>query len=270
MATTRRGSENGAPHPILDPRDLKFCRNQCTAHWEPKDDPFLWRGRLGFARWGIAELILMGGGAAIMTSLFASAAILHPWCWIGAVLFGVLTGLVVWFFRDPTRKIPDAPGLIVSPADGKICEITRLENDPFIGGPSVRIGIFLSIFNVHINRAPTASRVVELRYHPGPFLNALDPTSAWKNENMWIGLEESAAPYRRMIVRAIAGAYARRIVCDLKPGDDLQRGQQTGMIKLGSRTELILPDLPELRIETQVGDCVCAGTSILARFAETE
>ena len=131
---------------------------------------------------------------------------------------------------------------MVSPADGKVVEITRLEHDEFIGGPAVRIGIFLSIFNVHLNRAPVACRVIALRYSPGEFLNALKPESAMRNENMWIGLEEEAPPHRRMVVRQISGAIARRIVCDLRPGEVLGRGQKFGMIKLGSRTELILPD----------------------------
>ncbi len=110
----------------------------------------------------------------------------------------------------------------------------------------MRIGIFLSIFNVHLNRAPATSRVIALRYHPGEFLNALDPQCLVRNENMWIGLEEDEPPHRRMVVRQIAGAYARRIVCALRPGEVVARGGKIGMIKLGSRTELILPDEPGL------------------------
>ena len=274
MASLRHGSTDGASHEILDPRDLKFCRNLCTASWDASDDPFRHRGEHGFARWGLAELWLLGGGSLLVAVSLLVATWCCPtfrlWTAIGASVFAILAALFIWFFRDPDRTIPQAPGLIVSPADGKICEITHLENDPFIEGPAVRIGIFLSIFNVHLNRSPAQGRVLELRYHPGPFLNALDPTSAWKNENMWIGLEEPAAPYRRMIVRAIAGAYARRIVCELRPGDRLERGQKTGMIKLGSRTELILPDVPELRILTKVGERVRAGASSLAQFETCE
>ena len=125
-------------------------------------------------------------------------------------------------------------------------EITRLAHDEFIGGPAVRIGIFLSIFNVHLNRAPAESRVIALRYSPGEFLNALNPESAIRNENTWIGLEEESPPHRRMVVRQISGAIARRIVCDLRPGEVLARGQKFGMIKLGSRTELIIPDSDDL------------------------
>jgi phosphatidylserine decarboxylase len=167
------------------------------------------------------------------------------------------------------RAIPTAPALLVAPADGKVVEITRLDHDEFIGGPAVRIGIFLSIFNVHLNRAPAASRVMALRYSPGEFLNALNPQSAMRNENTWIGLEEQSPPHRRMIVRQISGTIARRIVCDLRPGESLARGQKIGMIKFGSRTELILPDANGLRIEVSLGQRILAGTTIMARYDAT-
>jgi phosphatidylserine decarboxylase len=260
MAQRRRGDPSAAPHEILDPRDLKYCRNVCDCHWEPGDDPFQWRSRIPFARWGLAELQLMGGPLLALTVWAAWA------CWYLALVPAVLLGLVVWFFRDPHRRVPHDPGTVVSPADGKIAEITRLEHHEFVGGPALRIGIFLSIFNVHINRAPGRSRVIALRYHPGKFLNALDPASALYNEAMWIGLEEDQPPYRRMVVRQIAGAIARRIVCALRPGDILERGERFGMIKLGSRTELILSDTPGLQVTATVGQKVKAGSSVLARY----
>lgn len=262
MAELRQGDGRGAPHEILDPRDLKYCRNLCQCSWRACDDPFRWRDRLPFARWGLAEMQLMGWPLLALTVL---AAYWMPYL---AVIPAVLLGLVVYFFRDPPRVIPDAPGVVVSPADGKIAEITRLDHDEFIGGPAVRIGIFLSIFNVHLNRSPVAARVVALRYWPGEFLNALDPESALRNENMWIGLEEETPPYRRMIVRQIAGAIARRIVCALRPGDLLAPGEKVGMIKLGSRTELILADAEDLKIEIQLGDRVRAGRTIMARYRD--
>ena len=138
-----------------------------------------------------------------------------------------MLGLIVYFFRDPPRRVPQEPGLLVSPADGKVVEITPLEHDEFVGGPAVRIGIFLSIFNVHLNRSPAAARVIALRYSPGEFLNALRPESALRNENMWIGLEEESPPHRRMVVRQISGAIARRIVCDLRPGEVARRGDKS-------------------------------------------
>jgi phosphatidylserine decarboxylase len=265
MAELRHGSADGAPHEILDPRDLKFCRNQCTCDWKAAADPFRWREKLPFARWGLAELQIMGWPLLAITIL--TVYLSWPTYWSAlAVVPAALLGLVVYFFRDPPRRVPSEVGLIVSPADGKIAEITRLEHDEFIGGPAVRIGIFLSIFNVHINRAPVESRVIELPYTPGEFLNALKPESAWRNENTWIGLEEQSSPYRRMIVRQISGQFARRIVCNLRPGEVVPRGHKFGMIKLGSRTELILPDSEDLKIEVEIGQKVKAGATIMAKW----
>ncbi len=181
----------------------------------------------------------------------------------------VLGLFIVWFFRNPRRDIPQAPGLVVSPADGKVVHIAEIEHDDFLGGPAVEIGIFLSIFNVHINRVPVAARVIGLRYRKGKFLNALRPESARENEQLAVRIEESTAPHRRMIVRQITGAIARRIVCWVKPGDELAPGEQFGMIKLGSRTELVMPREPGLRIETRLGDMVQAGSSVLVRYEDT-
>lgn len=260
MAEKRQGSTAGAPHEILDPRDLKYCRNLCTCHWLESDDPFSWRDRLPFARWGLAEMQIFGW------PLLALTVLLGYFCWYLAWIPAVLFCLVVWFFRDPPRKVPQVAGIHVSPADGKICEITRLDHDEFIGGPAVRIGIFLSIFNVHLNRTSAAARVIALKYSRGEFLNALNPQSALRNENIWIGLEETEPPRRRFIVRPIAGAIARRIVCVLRTGDELARGEKFGMIKLGSRTELILPEEENLQICIKVGERVKAGSTIIAQY----
>ena len=132
----------------------------------------------------------------------------------------------------------------------------------------MRIGIFLSIFNVHINRAPADCRVIRLRYHPGEFLNAMNPASSLRNEALWIGLEEEAAPHRRLIVRQVAGLIARRIVCELRSGERVERGHKFGMIKFGSRTELIFPDETGLKIEAQLGQTVYGGSSVLAQYAD--
>ncbi|REK12470.1 MAG: phosphatidylserine decarboxylase family protein [Planctomycetota bacterium] len=261
MAALRQGSDEGAPHAILDPRDLKYCRNQCTCDWDPADDPFRWRERLPFARWGLAELQLMGWPLFV---LLLVGGWFHPAL---ALVPAVLLAFVLYFFRDPPRSVPQEPGLLVSPADGTIAEVARLDHDPFVGGPAVRIGIFLSIFNVHINRAPAAARVIRLRYEPGLFLNALNPESALKNENLTIGLETTDSPRRRMVVRQIAGLIARRIVCNLRSGELVARGHKFGMIKLGSRTELVLPDEAGLEVLTRVGQKVKGGSTVLARYA---
>ena len=262
MDVLRRGEVEGAPHEILDPRDLKYCCNLCTAHWEPEDDPFRWRESLPFARWGLAELLLMGLPLLLLTFLLGYLS--EPWCWLMLVP-AVMLGLVVYFFRDPPRAIPEDADAIVAPADGTIAEITELDHYEFFDGPAVRIGIFLSIFNVHINRAPRHARVVEMNYKPGEFLNAMNPESALRNEYIWIGLEEIEQPNRKLAVRAISGLIARRIVCILKPGQEVQRGEKFGMIKLGSRTELILPR-DSVRVEVELGQKVKAGSTVFARY----
>jgi phosphatidylserine decarboxylase len=198
--------------------------------------------------------------------LLASAAAWYFADWHWSLIPAALLLFVLYFFRDPHRAISVGDHLLVSPADGTVVEVTRLERDEFVGGPAVRIGIFLSIFNVHLNRAPAAARVIALRYLPGRFLNAMRPESATQNEAMWIGLESESPPHRRIVVRQIAGLIARKIVCPLRPGEVLAQGQRIGMIKFGSRTELILPDEPGLEIAVKPGDAVRGGSDVLARY----
>lgn len=274
MAALRKGDFNPCPHEVLDPRDLKFFRNQGGYYWEPQDDPFRWRDRIPFARVGLAELLVFSvltfGPAAALAAVLASAGDLGPlgtFGWVLVAALAVCGALIVWFFRDPHRVVPVEPGLVVSPADGLVVAIDELEHDEFVGGPAVQIGIFLSIFNVHMNRAPVAGRVVGLRYKPGKYLNALRAASAKENEQLAVRMQEAEAPYRRYVVRQITGAIARRIVCWLKPGDALARGERFGMIKLGSRTELVLPREAGLLIRTTLGQKVKAGATVLAQYA---
>jgi phosphatidylserine decarboxylase len=264
MRRLRRGEENRCPHEVLDPRDVKFYRNQGGYYWDREDDPFTWRDRLPFARVGLAELLVIGGGLVVLALVLLA---IQPWL---AVAPAITAALVIWFFRNPRRTPPPEAGLVLAPADGKIVAVDELEHDDYLGGPAVQIGIFLSIFNVHINRTPAAARVIGLTYRPGKFLNALLPRSAQENEQLAVRLEESEAPHRRFVVRQIAGAIARRIVCWVAPGDELARGEQFGMIKLGSRTELVLPQEGSLVLEAKVGDRVKAGKTILARYRPVE
>jgi phosphatidylserine decarboxylase len=262
MAALRRGDAAGAPHEILDPRDLKYCSNQCTAHWAPEDDPFRWRDRLPVTRWGLAELQIMGWPMVALSLAIGAPG--PPWCWFALAPLVVLCWLV-YFFRDPRREIPADPLAVVSPADGTIAEVAEVDHYDFLDGPAVRVGIFLSIFNVHLNRAPRAGHVVGMHYKPGEFLNALNPESALRNEFMWIGFEDAERPGVRFAVRQISGLIARRIVCALRPGQAVSRGEKFGMIKLGSRTELVLPR-DAVRVDVKVGDKVQAGSTVLARF----
>lgn len=269
MAATRKGDRNACPFEVLDPRDLKFFRNQDGYWWSREDDPFTNRDRLPFARVGLMELWLISGFFfAAAAGSACGARVFTPWLWLVCAICAFLGGCIVWFFRNPHREIPTDAGLAVSPADGKVVLIEEIPHDEFIGGPAVLIGIFLSIFNVHINRTPVPARVIGLRYRKGKFLNALRPESARENEQLAVRIEENRPPYRRMIVRQITGQIARRIVCWIKPGDELTAGEQFGMIKLGSRTELVLPREPGLEILVKVGQHVRAGSSVLARFPE--
>jgi phosphatidylserine decarboxylase len=263
MRRLRRGKAGGCPYEPLDPRDVKFFRNQGGYDWAPEDDPFAWRDRLPFVRAGLAELLIFSG------PLFLAAVSLALVDWRLAWIPALLGLFPAWFFRDPKRTPPAEAGLVVSPADGRVVSVEEVADDDYVGGPAVVISIFLSVLNVHINRAPLAARVIGLTYRPGKFFNAQKPASARENEQVTVRLEESASPYRRMIVRQIAGAVARRIVCWVRPGEALERGAQFGMIKFGSRTELVLPREPGLVVEVRRGQKVKAGTSVLARYRST-
>lgn len=222
-----------------------------------------WFERLPLARWGWLELNVFGW--PLLVALLALASwFREPWCWL-SVIPAVLLGYLLYFFRDPPRRVPDDPAAILAPADGTVVDITPLADYEFIGGPAIRVGIFLSIFNVHINRAPLTGRVVDTHYRPGAFLDARRPESSERNESMWIGGETTEPPVRRFAVRQISGAIARRIVCRLVPGDVITRGEKFGMIKLGSRTELILP-AGDVEIIVGVGDKVRAGSDVVAHW----
>jgi phosphatidylserine decarboxylase len=258
MAALRQGTRGGIPFEPVDSRDVKYYRNQATYWWSPADDPFAWRDRLPFVRVGLAELILIGGGFALLT------LIAGLFWWPLAIPLAVVTGCVVWFFRDPTRIAPPEVGQVVSPADGRIASIVEVD-DPEIG-PAIEIGIFLSIFNVHANRSPVAGLVTGIKYRPGKMLNALRPESAKENERLEVMISATERPHRLLRVNQITGQFARRIVCWVRPGDSVDRGEMFGMIKLGSRTELVLPRHEGLEVQTRVGDKVCAGTTVLARY----
>jgi phosphatidylserine decarboxylase len=273
MEALRKGEFNGCPHPVLDPRDVKFFRNQGGYHWDPADDPFRWRDRIPFARWGLAELFVFSAltfgpaaALAVVLSLVAVPGWLTAVGWVVVAGLVVVGGLIVWFFRDPHRVVPTEPGLVVAPADGLVVTIEEVD-DPFVG-PAVMIGIFLSIFNVHVNRTPVAGRVIGIEYRRGKFLNALLPASARENERMTVRFQEDGPTHRRYVVRQIAGAIARRIVCGVRPGDRQARGERFGMIKFGSRTELVLPRAAGLSVRVKVGDKVQAGATVFAAYAD--
>jgi phosphatidylserine decarboxylase len=267
MQALRQGECPDCPHDIIDSRDLKYVRNVCGFWFHPEDDRFRWRDRLGFARYGLAELGIFSGAYLLLGGATAAlAGLLHPALWI---VFTVLTLMwleIVYFFRDPQRAIPQEPGAIVSPADGTVTHVEEIDEPDFPGGRALRISIFLSIFNVHVNRMPCAAEVIDVRYFPGAFLDARHAECAVRNEQLWIDAVE-AGTNRPLRVKQISGAIARRIVCWLKPRDQLARGERIGMIKLGSRTDMLVPAAATAEVCARVGDKVRGGVTILARLS---
>lgn len=167
----------------------------------------------------------------------------------------------LFFFRDPIRKVPESGGP-VSPADGKVVDISECDEPLFLHEKAVKIGIFLSVFNVHVNRSPEAGVLKFQKHRPGKYLNALKEESAIQNECNWMGLVSSRGP---LLVRQISGAIARKIFWDYKIGDSLERGQKFGIICYGSRAELYVPKRL-FRATVEIGQKVKAGESILGQW----
>ncbi|OGS36064.1 MAG: phosphatidylserine decarboxylase [Elusimicrobia bacterium RIFOXYB2_FULL_49_7] len=174
--------------------------------------------------------------------------------------FGVLTAFCAFFFRDPERTIPQAPGLLVSPADGKVCLITEID-DPYCGGRVRQVSIFLNVFNVHVNRIPAAGTVELVKYYPGKFLAAWNHKASLDNEQSHVGIR--CGTYK-ILVKQIAGFIARRVICKAKEGITYQRGDRLGLIRFGSRTDLLMPLSADIKVK--VGDKVQGGTSIIAQL----
>ena len=176
--------------------------------------------------------------------------------WV-AFFLGLGFLFVTWFFRDPERHIPNEPNVIVSPADGKITEIIT-EKEPINGELCKRVTIFLSVFNVHVNRVPIAGTIEEIRYNPGKFLAAFNHKASMDNEQNIILINNGIT---HIFVKQIAGLIARRIVCWPKKGDYYELGQRYGLIRFGSRVDILLPETTKLSVTC--GDNVSGGKSII-------
>lgn len=187
-----------------------------------------------------------------------AAAVLIGWltnpAW--AVIPVLLAAFFLWFFRDPERAIPQEPGAIVSPADGKVTELAPVTTS---NGRKTRISIFLNVFNVHVNRSPIAGIIRDVRYQRGKFLNAMDKISADLNEQNVVTVEVDG---HTLVFKQIAGLLARRIVFHPKVGDRLERGQRIGLMKFGSRMDVIFD--AAARVNVKVGDHVKGGMTVLA------
>ena len=175
--------------------------------------------------------------------------------------------LLVNFFRDPERTAPQGERLIVSPADGTVTDLEELDEPEFLGGRAVRLGIFLSPLNVHVNRAPMACEVAQVDYRRGAMHKAYDPRARTENEAAAIRLRvlDRRVP---MIVRQVTGALARRIVCSVQPGTRLAVGERYGMIKLGSRTEIWLRADQPVTWNVKIGDTVKGGQTVLGELGD--
>jgi phosphatidylserine decarboxylase len=181
-----------------------------------------------------------------------------------SILFGLFTLFSLFFFRDPNRAVPAGEGILVAPADGKIVAIEQLRDHPHIGGPATKISIFLSVFDVHINRVPVSGTIEYVDYHPGKFIAAYEDKASDINERTEIGM--TAASGQKIVVKQIAGLIARRIVCRLEMGDVVATGDRFGMIKFGSRTDLIIPG--DSRVEVSMGQHVAGGTTIMGYLGD--
>jgi phosphatidylserine decarboxylase len=180
--------------------------------------------------------------------------------WLAGPLWGLPACLLalffLWFFRDPERSIPNSPGAVVSPGDGKVTDVSSILSG---GVPCTRISIFLSVFDVHVNRSPLAGVIRDVRYQRGKYLNAMNPASAELNEQNAVTVESEG---QRVVFKQIAGLLARRIVFTKQVGDRVERGERVGLIKFGSRVDVLLDASATTNIK--VGDRVKGGASVLA------
>ena len=195
-------------------------------------------------------------------SLLAVAAVL-AWAtgnWVWCIAPVLLAAFFLWFFRDPQRVIPAGPGLIVSPGDGLVTETVTIAT-PL--GPRQRISVFLSVFDVHVNRAPIGGTLGNVRYQKGQYLNAMNPASADCNEQNIVTVIGEGF---EVTFKQIAGLLARRIVFNLSEGDVVQRGQRVGLIKFGSRVDVLIP--AEAVLYVKVGQRVKGGASVLAAMPD--
>ncbi len=214
---------------------------------------------ISYARTEITLTVLLGAAATVVV------AWLFGW-W--ALLPAILTLALLSFYRHPHRRIPAGPYLL-APADGRVVAVQRNFTDADGDAPSLRIMIFLAVYNVHVNRSPCAGRVAQVSYKPGQFLNALNADADTCNECNTVLIEPQPPLPGPVRIRQIAGVLARRIVCAIQVGDQLAAGQPLGMIKLGSRTELRAAEHPGWEVLVGVGARVRAGETVLARFHPT-
>jgi len=203
--------------------------------------------------------VAQAGFSFICASVFATAVFALLDLTFLAVAGLAVTFFICFFFRDPDRVVPDESGVIVSPADGKVVAIDIMETGQFFEGRCLKISIFMSLFNVHVNRIPHEGKVTAINYFPGKFFSANLDKASKHNEHNAVFIETEKG--QKICFVQIAGLIARRIICKLQKGDTVSRGQRFGLICFGSRVDVYLPADSKLNISA--GDCVKAGTSVL-------
>ncbi|HXX82000.1 MAG TPA: phosphatidylserine decarboxylase family protein [Thermodesulfovibrionales bacterium] len=216
-------------------------------------------GQETYSLWGMIKLAPEGHpfifgffGLTVLVLLFAP---------LGALLPFVLTLFMVYFFRDPERRIPEEKNVFVSPADGKVILIQTVSEDKFLKGDTVEVSIFMSPLDVHVNRAPCEGVVEGVVHTPGRFLSAFKHEASLQNENIAMLL---TTQHGKLLIRQVAGFLARRAVCRVKKGDPLQKGERYGIIKFSSRLDIYLPR--EVQIKVKLGDRVKAGETVIGEM----
>jgi phosphatidylserine decarboxylase len=223
--------------------------------------------KIPITKYGLPQVVIYPGLCVIaMLIALTLAGVSTLLFWITEIILFLVLLWMLSFFRDPYRKIPIGSNLILSPADGTVTEIQVVDEPEFIKGKATRIGIFLSIFNVHLNRAPSRVKIENISYHKGSFINAMDPNCGKVNESNALSMTRLDEPKEKMFVRQISGAIARRIVCDAERGKEFTGGAIFGMIKFGSRTELYIPAESSAKILVKKGQKVKAGLTIMAKY----
>jgi phosphatidylserine decarboxylase len=198
----------------------------------------------------------MGGAVAVTLVLFVVG-----WKVIGVAALA-LTIFTISFFRDPERTPPAQPGLIVAPADGRVIKVAEIDDRRFLNGTATLVSIFMSPLNVHVNRIPMSGRVLDVRYNPGKYLRAFADKASLDNEQNAVLMEDEQG--RRLCCVQIAGFLARRIVCSLRAGMAIQRGDRYGMIMFGSRADIYLPLGAHVRV--RVGERTRGGLTVIAEW----
>lgn len=210
----------------------------------------------GYPTMALATIVALGIS-------YLAYAFLHQWLAYPVYLvMAVLWGIVIYFFRDPDRIAPEGENLVISPADGKVVLIKEIDEDVYLKGKATQVSIFLSPLNVHVNRNPISGKLEYLKYHPGKYLMAWDENASDLNERADFGVLHSSGT--KLFFKQITGFLARRIVYHIEEGDDLTAGERFGMMKFGSRMDVIVP--ANVEIDVKVGDRTWAGQSILGKI----